>query len=62
MRKDSVIRYFGGVRPTARALGITHVAVINWGEEIPIGRAYQVEVITEGKLKVKKAKTLQRET
>lgn len=57
MRKEMVIRYFGGVRPTARALGISHVAVLNWGEEIPIGRAYQVQVITGGKLKVEKKET-----
>jgi hypothetical protein len=53
MEKKDVIEFFGGVRKTARALGISHAAVINWGDSIPVGRAYQVQVISKGKLKVK---------
>ncbi len=51
MKKNDVLSYFGGVDKTAKALGITHVAVSKWGENIPQGRAYQVEVLTGGKLK-----------
>ncbi|QHC09876.1 Cro/Cl family transcriptional regulator [Aeromonas veronii] len=51
MRKHDVVTFFGGVDKTAKALGITHVAVSKWGETIPQGRAYQIEVLTGGKLK-----------
>ncbi|WP_445399903.1 Cro/CI family transcriptional regulator [Zobellella sp. An-6] len=51
MKKRDVIKHFGGVLATAKALGISHVAVSRWGEEIPQGRAYQIQVITKGKLK-----------
>lgn len=51
MKKSDVLSYFGSVDKTAKALGITHVAVSRWGETIPQGRAYQIEVLTGGKLK-----------
>jgi DNA-binding transcriptional regulator YdaS (Cro superfamily) len=51
VKKSDVLSYFGGVDKTAKALGITHVAVSRWGETIPQGRAYQIEVLTGGKLK-----------
>lgn len=52
MRKSDVINYFGGVCKTAEALGIKHPSVSEWPEIIPEGRAYQLEKITNGKLKV----------
>ncbi|EJU9116167.1 Cro/Cl family transcriptional regulator [Escherichia coli] len=52
MRKSDVINYFGGVCRTAEALGIKHPSVSEWPEIIPEGRAYQLEKITNGKLKV----------
>ena len=55
MKKDTVIQHFGGIRKTARALGISHVAVLRWGNDIPLGRAYQIEVMTKGELKAKPA-------
>lgn len=51
MRKQDVISYFGGVTKTAIALGINKATVSCWGEAIPKGRAYQIEVLTGGKLK-----------
>lgn len=51
MNKSDVLSYFGGVAATAKALGISHVAVSKWGDTIPQGRAYQIEVVTGGKLK-----------
>lgn len=56
MKKEEVIAHFGSISKTARALGITHVSVISWGEEIPELRAYQVEVVTKGALKVDEMK------
>lgn len=51
MRKHDAITHFGGVTATAKALGISHAAVVKWGETIPQGRAYQIEVVTGGALK-----------
>ncbi|BDA11971.1 hypothetical protein KAM339_005120 [Aeromonas caviae] len=51
MRKHDAITHFGGVTATAKALGISHAAVVKWGDTIPQGRAYQIEVLTGGALK-----------
>jgi len=51
MNKGDVLSYFGGVAATAKALGISHAAVVKWGDTIPQGRAYQIEVLTGGALK-----------
>lgn len=52
MHKSDVYQHFGGCAGVARALEITTASVASWGEVIPQGRAYQVEVITGGALKV----------
>lgn len=51
MNKSDVLAYFGSTTATAKALGISHVAVSKWGDAIPQGRAYQIEVMTGGQLK-----------
>lgn len=51
MTKTDAIQYFGGVVKTAKALGISHVSVSKWPESIPIGRQYQIQILTNGKLK-----------
>ena len=51
MRKADVLNHFGGVTKTAIALGINKATVSCWSESIPKGRAYQIEVLTGGKLK-----------
>ncbi|UXE39597.1 Cro/CI family transcriptional regulator [Raoultella ornithinolytica] len=51
MRKSEVVDFFGGVCKTASALGIKHPSVSEWPEIIPEGRAYQIEKITNGRLK-----------
>lgn len=51
MQKSAVLEHFGTVTATAKALGISHVAVSKWDDTIPKGRAYQIEVMTGGKLK-----------
>lgn len=50
MDKTTVIEHFGGVHRTARALHISAQAVSKWPSTIPIGRAYQIQAITSGKL------------
>ena len=52
MRKADAVAHFGNQRKLAAALGITEQAVALWNEIIPEGRAYQLESITHGKLKV----------
>ncbi|WP_270809068.1 Cro/CI family transcriptional regulator [Aeromonas sp. QDB08] len=51
MTTSNAVRYFGSKAAIARALGINKAAVSQWGETIPEGRAYQIEVLTGGKLK-----------
>jgi hypothetical protein len=52
MLKSDVIAYFGSAAEAGRQLGITRAAVSNWPDLVPRGSAYQVEVVTGGKLKV----------
>jgi len=58
MTKQEAIDHFGGakdggVRKLADALGISVQAVYDWPDEaIPIGRQYQLQVLTKGRLKV----------
>lgn len=53
MKKDDALKYFGGVSNTAKALGIHRSSVSLWGDEIPMGRAYQIEILTKGQLKAR---------
>jgi hypothetical protein len=51
MKTEDVVKYFGTKVAVAKALGIKKQAISQWGELVPIGRAYQLHVITKGKLK-----------
>lgn len=51
MKKNDVIKHFGGVVETAKALGIKSQSVSGWPEDVPGLRAFQIEKITSGKLK-----------
>lgn len=57
MRANDVIEFFGSINKAAYVLGISRQAIQSWrkgGRElVPLGRAYQLENITDGKLKVK---------
>lgn len=55
MRKEAVIEHFGSAQAVATALGISRQAVGDWGEIIPEGAAYKLQVITAGKLQVDQA-------
>ena len=49
---DDVVEHFGGTHQSlADALGITREAVTMWGGVIPESRAFQIEVLSEGKFK-----------
>lgn len=52
MKKNDVISYFGGVGKTAKALNISHASVSGWDEIIPKGRAFEIQALTKGVLKV----------
>lgn len=53
MRKSDAINHFGGVKPLATKLGVTDVAIYRWKDDlVPKGRAYELEKLTKGKLKV----------
>jgi transcriptional repressor of cell division inhibition gene dicB len=54
MLKADVISHFGSRGKVARALGISRQAVQAWREVVPLGRAYQVQELTKGRLKLKR--------
>ena len=51
MTKTEAIQYYGTHAKLARALGISRQAVTDWGDRIPEGRQWQLEVVTGGDLK-----------
>lgn len=51
MKTQDVLDYFGGVRQTAEALGMTPAAVYLWKEEVPKTRQAHVEAATKGRVK-----------
>ena len=53
MKTASAVEVFGSVRALAAALGITVQAVYAWGGQVPASREYQIQVITNGKLKAR---------
>ena len=59
MKKEDTISYFGSAAELARSLNISEPAVSRWGDTIPKGRAYQIEVLTGGKLKADQHNTAQ---
>ena len=58
MKKRDAAEYFGNETKLAQALGITKGAVNQWDEDIPKGRAYEIQFLTKGKLKYVPAEKL----
>ena len=54
MKPEAAIQWAGNQRKLAKALGVTESAVSQWASAglIPEGRAYQLEVLSAGLLKV----------
>ena len=52
MKKKDVISFFGGNIQTAGALEVTKQAVNGWGDIVPRGIAYEVQVKSKNALKV----------
>jgi hypothetical protein len=55
MLKTDVLRHFGSITIIAQALKISKSAISQWGEIVPEGTAYKLQVITGGQLQVKPA-------
>lgn len=55
MKTELAVEHFGSKAAIADALGIKKSAVSQWGDTIPQGRAYQIEVLTGGQLKANPA-------
>ena len=53
MKTAAAIESFGSVQALADALQISPQAVYQWGDEVPEGRAFQIEVLTGGALKAR---------
>lgn len=52
MRKQTAVAHYGSQEKVALALGIRRQAVQAWPEVVPLGRAYQLQVLTRGRLRV----------
>ncbi|MCG9962375.1 MULTISPECIES: Cro/CI family transcriptional regulator [Shewanella] len=59
MKKTDAIKYFGSSIKLAEALGLNKSAVSQWGEEVPELRAFQLERLTGGELKVHADKAIE---
>ncbi|AUV12693.1 MULTISPECIES: Cro/CI family transcriptional regulator [Aeromonas] len=62
MKKQDAIDHFGGAAKLAQALGCKPQAISQWRDHVPQGRAYQIEVLTGGKLKAGAHSTPQQPT
>lgn len=61
MKTAEAITHFGSIPALARALGIARQAIYQWGETVPVGRAFQIQVITNGVLVAKPVAQPERE-
>jgi DNA-binding transcriptional regulator YdaS (Cro superfamily) len=52
MKTKEAISHFGNKLKLAKALNVSKSAVSQWGEDVPELRAYQIERLTRGALKV----------
>ena len=55
MKTQDVINHFGGKQALAAELSITRQAIEQWGDTVPELRAFQIERLTAGQLKVRLA-------
>ncbi len=53
MRKADAVKFYGTAYKLAAALGVSRQAVYTWGDLVPISRAYDIERLSQGALKVK---------
>lgn len=51
MTTQEAIDHYGGLRQLAQELGVWPQVIYQWGDHPPMGRQYEIEVKTGGKLK-----------
>ncbi|OIN27402.1 Cro/CI family transcriptional regulator [Vibrio barjaei] len=51
METRDAIEHFGTAVALAKSLGITRQSISRWGEKVPPRRAFEIERLTDGKLK-----------
>ena len=62
MKRSEAISFFDGIPNLARALNISYEAVRQWPEDgVPELRQYQIEVLTNGRLKAEKVSAATRQ-
>lgn len=52
MKKAAAIDHFGSQVKLAAAIGVSQAAISKWPDDVPELRAYQIERLTHGALKV----------
>jgi hypothetical protein len=52
MKTADAITHFGSQGLLAKALDVSQPAISKWGEDVPVLRAYQIQVLTRGELTV----------
>ena len=55
MKKAAAIDHFGSQVKLAAAIGVSQAAISKWPDDVPELRAYQIERLTHGALKVNPA-------
>ena len=51
MKKSKAIDHFGSSTKLAKQLNISKQSISQWGDDVPPRRAFEIERITQGKLK-----------
>lgn len=57
MTTEQAIEYFGGRKQLAAALGIWPHNISRWGEYPPLPRQFEIEIKTDGALKIESDST-----
>lgn len=57
MKTEEAIRWYGGVKRLAEALGVWPQVIYKWGEHPPRARQYELEVKTKGELRAQSDET-----
>jgi hypothetical protein len=51
MTKADIVQHFGGVTAAAKALKTNRQTVQRWRDKVPLGRQYEIQILTGGKLR-----------
>lgn len=52
MKTKDAIAYYGDIKKLAAALDMWPHSIYRWGEYVPLARQYELQIKTNGKLKV----------